>query len=67
MSCKLKKIRFTQEMENDFNEIKHIFKLKFGIEPSNTKIQGFLLDVFKNQELEYQQKPRRKNEFIIRW
>jgi len=51
-------------METDFEAIRNMFKSRFGLEPSNTEVQRFLLKLFKENNYNIKRK-RRSNEIIF--
>jgi len=59
-------INFTDEMDKDFEMARKMFRQSFGVEPSNTQLQGFLLNIFKNQDIDIKRKPKSKN-LLIKW
>lgn len=65
MGWKLKQIRFNEQMEHDFNQVKVVFKNAFGIEPSTTQIQTILLQSFRENETKIKRKPKSKDWVII--
>jgi len=64
LSWTTKRFRFNEEMDKDFEQIRGMFKQTFGLEPSNTEVQKFLLKIFKENNYKIRRMPR-SNEYRI--
>ena len=66
MRHNIRKIRFNEEMEKDFEFIKTQFKDRFNIKPSNKSLMELLLETYKNTKISVSKTPNKKKEFKVR-